>query len=79
MIEDRDVADLQLHRHDRCAALDGDEAGPRLEGLRRAADRELALGVDEHGELAIEARAKQLEAAADRALAREWEGIREHR
>src|SRR5512132_573857 len=79
VVEDRDVADLQLHRYHGRAALDRDEAGAALERLRRSADGQLALGIDEDGELAVETRTEELEAAADRALAREGERVREHR
>src|SRR5206468_6089344 len=77
MIERRDLADLQLHRHHWGRTLDGDEPGPGLERLHRPADRELALRVDEHRELTIEPRAQKLKAAADGALAREGERVGE--
>src|SRR5439155_15339675 len=68
VVEDGDLVDLELHRHDWRASLDGDEASAGLERLRRATDGELALGIDEDRELPIESRAQELEAAADRTL-----------
>src|SRR5207245_9965000 len=70
VVEDGDLVDLELHRHDWRASLDGDEAGAGLERLRRATDGELALGIGEDRELPIESRAQELEAAADRTLGR---------
>src|SRR5205809_6911785 len=71
VVEDGNAVDLELHRYDRARALDRDESRAGLEGLSGTTDGELALGVNEHREPAVEPRPEQLEAAADRALPRE--------
>src|SRR6266516_4024803 len=68
-IDDRHRVDLQLDRHDRDRGLDGDQPGPGLAGLKRTADRELALGIDQAVVPLLEAGAEQLEALPDATLA----------
>src|SRR2546430_14724101 len=77
VVEDGNAVDLELHRYDRARALDRDESRAGLEGLSGTTDGELALGVNEHREPAVEPRPEQLEAAADRALPCERECVRE--
>jgi hypothetical protein len=79
MVEHRDLVDLQLHRHYGRRALDRDETGTGLERLHRPTDGQLAFGVDEHRELAVESSAQELETTADRALARERESVGDDR
>src|SRR5437899_5887195 len=79
VVEDGDAVDLELHWYDRARALDRDESRAGLEGLSGTTDGELALGVNEHREPAIEPRPEQLEAAADRAFPCERERVGEDR
>ncbi len=78
-VDDRHPFHAEQDRDDRNGPLDGDHPRPRLEGLERAAHRELALWVEEDAVAAIQPPAQQLQAAAHGALAGDREGVRHDR